>query len=202
MSRNKYPEETEKKILDAALSLFMDKGYDNTSIQDIIDSLGGLTKGAVYHHFKSKEEILDAVMEKMDKAAWDFLQAMKEDTSLSGYEKLKKLFMLISGSEERGISMHTAPDMKKNPQMLSRQFEAVYNRLAPDFIQPILEEGIADGSVQTQYPEELAQIISLLSMFWLNPLICIGDDCKEKMEGKLKCFEDMMRKLGVGVNVE
>ena len=40
------------------LALFFEKGYDNTSIQDIIDGLGGLTKGAVYHHFKSKEDIL------------------------------------------------------------------------------------------------------------------------------------------------
>ena len=53
MARNKHPEETVNLILDVALALFFEKGYDNTSIQDIIDGLGGLTKGAVYHHFKS-----------------------------------------------------------------------------------------------------------------------------------------------------
>ena len=60
MARNKHPEETVNLILDVALALFFEKGYDNTSIQDIIDGLGGLTKGAVYHHFKSKEDILSA----------------------------------------------------------------------------------------------------------------------------------------------
>ena len=50
MSRNKYPEETVKRILDVAQRLFLEKGYENTSIQDIIDGLGGLSKGAVYHH--------------------------------------------------------------------------------------------------------------------------------------------------------
>ena len=55
MARNKHPEETVNLILDVALALFFEKGYDNTSIQDIIDGLGGLTKGAVYHHFKSKK---------------------------------------------------------------------------------------------------------------------------------------------------
>ena len=54
MSRNKYPEMTVEKILDTAQQLFLEKGYDNTTIQDIVDHLGGLSKGAVYHHFKSK----------------------------------------------------------------------------------------------------------------------------------------------------
>ena len=50
MARNKYPEVTVERILDAAQRLFLEKGYDNTTIQDIVDELGGLTKGAVYHH--------------------------------------------------------------------------------------------------------------------------------------------------------
>lgn len=50
MSRNKYPEETVNLILDVSQRLFIEKGYDNTTIQDIIDELGGLTKGAIYHH--------------------------------------------------------------------------------------------------------------------------------------------------------
>lgn len=63
MSRNKYPEETVNLILDVSQRLFIEKGYDNTTIQDIIDELGGLTKGAIYHHFSSKQDILDAVIE-------------------------------------------------------------------------------------------------------------------------------------------
>ena len=56
MSRNKYPEQTVEKILDAAAYLFAQKGYAHTTLQDVIDETG-LSKGAVYHHFKSKEEI-------------------------------------------------------------------------------------------------------------------------------------------------
>ena len=58
MARNKYPEETQRKILDVSFRLFTEKGYDHTTIQDIVDALG-MSKGAVYHHFKSKEDILD-----------------------------------------------------------------------------------------------------------------------------------------------
>ena len=50
MARNKYPEETVKLILDAATHLFVEKGYDATSLQDIINETK-LSKGAIYHHF-------------------------------------------------------------------------------------------------------------------------------------------------------
>ena len=65
MARNKYPEVTVEKILEVSQRLFMEKGYDNTTIQDIVNELGGLTKGAIYHHFKSKEEIINALGEKL-----------------------------------------------------------------------------------------------------------------------------------------
>lgn len=64
MGRNKYPEETVAKILDAALELFCAQGYEGTSIQDIVDRLDGMTKGAIYHHFKSKEEIFNAAFDR------------------------------------------------------------------------------------------------------------------------------------------
>ena len=65
MARNKHPEETVEKILAVSAKLFMEKGYEHTTLQDIIDNLGGLTKGAIYHHFKGKEEILLAIADRM-----------------------------------------------------------------------------------------------------------------------------------------
>ena len=44
MARNKYPEVTVERILDVSQRLFLEKGYDNTTIQDIVDELGGLSK--------------------------------------------------------------------------------------------------------------------------------------------------------------
>ena len=61
MPRNKYPEETVQTILDAAFKLFTEKGYENTTVLDIVDQMGGLTRGAFYHHFKSKEEVMSAL---------------------------------------------------------------------------------------------------------------------------------------------
>ena len=60
MARNKYPEETVRRILDTAEQLFIEKGYDRASLQDIIEATG-LSKGAIYHHFTSKEDIFYSV---------------------------------------------------------------------------------------------------------------------------------------------
>lgn len=62
MARNRNSHETRQKILEVSKNLFLEKGFDNTSIQDIIDGLGGLTKGVIYHHFESKYEILQSII--------------------------------------------------------------------------------------------------------------------------------------------
>ena len=51
MARNKYPQRTVEKILEVSLALFNEKGYEKTTIQDIVNALG-MSKGAIYHHFK------------------------------------------------------------------------------------------------------------------------------------------------------
>ena len=78
MARNRHPEETVNLILNVAFRLFMEKGYEHTSIQDIIDNLGGLSKGAIYHHFKSKEDILEAVTNRMTEDSNELLAAIRD----------------------------------------------------------------------------------------------------------------------------
>ena len=95
MARNKYPEETVQKILAVSYRLFLEKGYDHTTIQDITDALG-MSKGAVYHHFKSKEAILDRIYDQY--YAESGLHAAALDApGLSGLEKLRKLLELTDG---------------------------------------------------------------------------------------------------------
>ena len=60
MARNKHPEETAQRILTTASKLFLEKGYEKTSLQDIIRETG-LSKGAIYHHFSSKEAIFETI---------------------------------------------------------------------------------------------------------------------------------------------
>ena len=114
MARNKYPEVTVERILDVSQRLFLEKGYDHTTIQDIVDELGGLTKGAVYHHFRSKEEILDAVSDRMFFANNPF-ESVKKRTDLSGLEKLREAVRLNQQDTERARLTAQAIPITQNP---------------------------------------------------------------------------------------
>lgn len=84
MRKNKYPEQTKENILVAATQLFMEKGYEQTSIQDILD-VTKLSKEGLYHHFKSKDEILEAVMQKrvpyVNDKFYDIIENMKGENA-------------------------------------------------------------------------------------------------------------------------
>ena len=91
MPRNKYPEQTVEKILSAAERLFAQKGYAKTTLQDIIDTTG-LSKGAVYHHFQSKEEIAARVGDRLGTQVTGELARIRDDASLTGLQKLQAVF--------------------------------------------------------------------------------------------------------------
>lgn len=195
MARNKYPEETVRLILDAAQRLFLEKGYDSTSIQDIIDGLGGLSKGAVYHHYKSKEEIFNAVCDRYNEQIIIQLKEIRDDHSLTGYEKLKKMFCLSLSSSDRDIVFTVAPNLLENPRLLAMQIREIFSDVVPYYVQPVIEQGVADGSMHTEYPKELSEVIILLSNLWLNPLV-LGTDV-DRMEKRVRFFNLILNNMGV-----
>ena len=66
--------DTKERILDAALELFAHSGYLGTSMSDIANQLG-ITKGALYKHYTSKQEILDSIVERMNKMDYERAEA-------------------------------------------------------------------------------------------------------------------------------
>lgn len=197
MARNKHPEETVNLILDAAFRLFMEKGYEYTSIQDIIDNLGGLSKGAIYHHFKSKEDILIAVTDRMTAESNKILASIRDSTGLNGKDKLKTIFKISVKRPVNNDIFAVAPNFNNNPKLLfSLLHETVYEA-APDYILPIIKQGISDGSIKTDYPEQLAELIILAANVWMNPMIF--DNTKEEIYCKFMVFRQMMQGFGLDI---
>jgi len=193
MARNKYPEETINKILDVSLRLFMEKGYEQTSIQDIINNLGGLTKGAIYHHFKSKEDILIGVMERSFVAQDEHWEKILHDSTMTGIQKLRALFdssLDVPGQTEIFTS---APSMLNNPKLLVMQMKDIIGDSVPKYVQPIIEQGIADGSINTSYPKELGEAILLLVNLWLTPLVFYSD--METTRRRYGLFQELMQNV-------
>lgn len=197
MGRNKHPEETVNLILDVAFRLFLEKGYEHTSIQDIIDQLGGLSKGAIYHHFKSKEEILMAVTDRMTAESNQMLAAIRDRTDLTGKEKLKTIFKASINRPVQNDIFTAAPNFSNNPRLLCSLLHETIHDAAPNYILPILEQGVADGSIQTDYPAELAELILLAANVWMNPMIF--DNTMEESCRKFMVFRQMMQGFGLDI---
>ncbi len=197
MARNAHPEETVNLILTVAYRLFMEKGYEHTSIQDIINHLGGLSKGAIYHHFKSKEDILIAVAEAMASESNQMLERIRDRTDLNGKEKLKTIFKESINRSVQNDIFTVAPDFHRNPKLLFSLLHDTVDNAAPDYLLPILKQGISDGSVETDYPEQLAELILLAANIWLNPMVF--DNSAEESYCKFMVFRQMLQGFGLDI---
>nr|WP_326125522.1 TetR/AcrR family transcriptional regulator [uncultured Oscillibacter sp.] len=170
MGRNKYPEETVRKILDTAERLFIEKGYDRASLQEIIQETG-LSKGAIYHHFASKEDILYSVCERIGRRNGEILSKVRDAPDLSGLEKLRTIFKVSMQPERQAKMFCMMPYLLDNAKFLATEMQSIFAEVAPVFIEPIIRQGLADGSIRTDHPRELAEAMMLLSDIWINPIV-------------------------------
>lgn len=193
MARNKYPEETKEKILEAAQRLFYEKGYDNTTIQDIIDGLGGLTKGVIYHHFKSKKDILKEVTNRigLPEGQVNWYENWQGE---NGLDKIKNQLKLSVQNLERYAILYSAEILMKSPRLIGELYLECLNGDAL-CLQTYVEEGIADGSIKTDYPKEFAQFGTLVMNLWLGLNISLSS--REELERKLLFLRSVFEGLRV-----
>lgn len=197
MSRNKYPEVTVEKILDVSQRLFYEKGYEKTSIQDIVNELGGLSKGAIYHHFKSKEDILCELEERIFKDNNPFAVVEKEK-NLNGLQKLKYVIELNQKNqamdENSQITEQFVP-LLENPHILASTIQSNRKYLSPCF-RKLIQEGIDDGSIKTKYAKELSELLPLMEL-WMMPSVFPASD--EEIKHKFEFLKNMFEKMGLPI---
>lgn len=188
-------ENTKTKIINVARELFLTKGYEETRISDIIDGLDGLTKGAIYHYFQSKEDIFDSVITEIGNKNIQIFDEIKKDKKLNGAEKLIKIVESSFGNENMKTIKDMSPNLLDNPKLLAAFFAEIRDITIPQYIQPIINEGIADGSIKTKYPDETSEMIAILLNVWLNPLILQNDHVK--LSNKMEIINIMFEKFNI-----
>ena len=193
MARNKHPEQTVTRILDTASALFFQKGYDKTTLHDIIDATK-LSKGAIYHHFVSKEAILIAVVDRMGEFNSSVLAQVRDRKGLTGAEKLREMFRTSMTLSFQGKILHMLPFLIENPKFMALQMQSILGEAAPHYILPILREGIADGSIQAEHPEELSEVLLILSDLWLHPIL--RPSTPEQVRARCAFFNQLTRQYG------
>lgn len=191
MARNKHPEVTVGKILEVSKRLFLEKGYDNTKIQDIADELG-MTKGAIYHHFESKEEIMNKLGETMFIHNNPF-EIVKKRNDLNGLEKMKLAIKLNQSNEQMVELTNQALPLLENPQILAKMFESNYQNLLPYWLE-LIQEGQEDGSIKTEQPKELAELF-ILTDLWMIPSLFPGN--VDDIKNRYKFVTVMLGKMGL-----
>ncbi len=191
MARNKHPEITVNKILEVSQRLFLEKGYDNTKIQDIADELG-MTKGAIYHHFESKEEIMNKLGESMFIHNNPF-EIVKKRNDLNGLEKMKLAIKLNQSNEQMVELTNQALPLLENPQILAKMFESNYQNLLPYWLE-LIKEGQEDGSIKTNQPKELAELL-ILTDLWMIPSLFPGN--ADDIKNRYKFVTIMLGKMGL-----
>ena len=183
MPRNKYPEVTEKAILDTAKRLFLEHGYEHVTLQDIAEACG-LTRGAIYHHFHGKEEMLDAVTTYMFHETVP-CREIQEDTSRNGLEKLQRL-IIASVSNREQLQMY---------RMLSRTFYQSCRTSVVPMTRTFLEEGVSDGSITVDSPQIAAEVVAVFTNLLLSPLVFSSTGAD--FQRKVACVSTMLESIGL-----
>lgn len=196
MTRSEKAEQTYQQILAVSAKLFREQGYEKTSIQDILNELR-LSKGAVYHHFKSKKEILDAILDVSGEQRLDLLRKLiKETQAKNAREKLAKVFSnYLDAADLTQLDKELMLVHMKDPYIFLAEVQDQMNNAK--MLVDLLEEGISDGSFEIEYPLELAEIIFMMANIWLNPVLFNRNF--EQTERRLKFLQQALSRLGVDV---
>jgi len=163
----KPPEQWRDEILHAAKNLFLTKGYEETSITDIMERVGG-AKGMFYRFFQSKEEMMRALGDQMffENNPFEMVRARSD---LNALQKVREMLRLNQADTEREkLNMEAIPILK-DPRILAAAMEANRRVLTPLWLE-LLEEGQRDGSIHTEYAKELSELLPLIN-FWLLPSV-------------------------------
>ena len=179
MRVTKEHEERRSEILDVAQNLFYTKGYMKTTIIDILNEVG-IAKGTFYYYFKSKEEVLDAIIERVSNQETAKALKVVEDTKLTAYEKLFRVLMGQKEEESRDKQeLIEQINQVENIEMQHKSMIQTIKCLTPIF-ESIIRQGMLEETMDTRYPRETVEfiLITALSIFDRDIISGMGEDAR------------------------
>ncbi len=125
------------------------------------------------------------------------LADIRDRMDLNGKEKLKAIFKASLNRPVQDEIFTVAPNLRNNSKLLLSLLKETIEDAAPNYILPIIRQGIADGSIETDYPKELSELIILVGNIWTNPMIF--DSSEEEIYRKFRVYGQMLKGLGVDI---
>ncbi|MBI9044958.1 MAG: TetR/AcrR family transcriptional regulator [Anaerolineaceae bacterium] len=152
----KKPEVRRLEILTAAHQLFENKGYEKTTMRDVMEAVG-IAKGTIYHYFKSKEEILEAVVAYLVNEGVSHIQKQMQAASGNVIDKMRLLISASNFSEDN-LEILEQLNQPGNGAMHTRQLAITIQQLAPIYAD-VIQQGCQEGIFHTETPLECAEFL-------------------------------------------
>ncbi len=179
----KTAEERKNEILDVAERLFAEKGFDHASTNDIINRIG-IARGTLYHHFSSKEEILDAIVERMTREAVHEAKRIVDDSSKPILVRLTEAMNALNIDSEAGAEVLLQLHKPQNALLHQKMQESLIKSVVP-LMAKLVREGNEKGIFSTKYPEEATEMIMIYSNIAFDELAGLSG---EERESKGRAF--------------
>ena len=157
----KEAEERKNEILDAAEKLFGAKGFDHTSTNDILNEIG-IARGTLYYHFKSKEDMLDAMIERITRQLIAKATDIVQKKEIPILQRLTMTIMALNVNNELGLEVMQQVHKPQNALMHQKMQETLLSGVNP-LITGLIEEGIQQDIFRTDYPAEAVEMTMLYS---------------------------------------
>lgn len=189
----KDPEIRRAEIMDAAMLLFMEKGYANTTTQDIVDKVN-ISRGLLYYHFKNKEDILYCLVERYSEKLLRDIHVIVNDDDKTAIEKIRAFIdaTIISTDNvsAEGTELQKTVDLEENRYMLDKLSHKLIEKLTIYF-ERIINQGISEKVFSVKYPSETAEFLMTAYVFVSNN-IGIVTSKKEPVKDYLNAFKIML----------
>lgn len=150
------------EILDVAQRLIYTKGYEQMTIQEILDELH-MSKGAFYHYYDSKAEVMEALVERMAVAeVIPMLIPIARDPQLSTIEKLNRYFETASrwktAKKTFMLELLRVWVADENAIVRQKMYSMSIKHVTP-LITEIIQQGVREGVLNTPYPDQMGKVV-------------------------------------------
>ena len=182
---------TREEIIALGKQLFITKGYEKTSVEEMIRTLG-ISKGGFYHHFKSKEEVMDAVIMQITMKIVDNIKDIVALENLDCLTKMGYVLHAMNIQEEGTDSILDVMHKPQNALMHQKSLVMMVNEISP-FFSMVLEQGNKEGVLHCAYTDENAQMMLILGQLLFDD--GVFSMCEEKKEKYMIAFMDSIEKI-------
>lgn len=158
----KEHDERRNEILHTAERLFHVKGYEKCTVNDILREIG-IAKGTFYHYFKSKEEVLDAVVSRYKEIVVGRAEKILEEDGISPEEKLMHAFIALRSNDKVDRAMLNELHKTENALLHQKTLNQIVTAMAP-VLAKVIEEGIEKKAWRCRYPLQYMEIFLAASL--------------------------------------